>query len=90
MTDGDPHAHDADLPTCRDVVEMLVDLGEGALTEERVQAVAYHLKLCPPCSEVAATYEALPRVVRTALEHEMPQDAKRRLQDAIAARFCRR
>ena len=76
------------LPTCQEVFEGLGEWCEGELPAGADKPYHEHLELCPPCGRIARTYRALPRVAASALEARMPEDAKGRLYQALAARLC--
>ncbi len=78
------------IPTCEQVFEHLGEWCEGELAAHAEEPYEEHLELCPPCASFARTYRALPRVVTSALEAKMPQDAKARLHRVLAARLCRK
>jgi hypothetical protein len=75
------------IPTCQEVVDHLGDWCEGHLPDDAAEPFAEHLHLCPPCSSIASTYQALSRVARAALEVKMPPEAKERLRQKLAARL---
>ena len=77
------------IPTCREVFEGLGEWCEGSLPAHVEAPYHEHLDLCPPCGRIARTYQALSRVAASALETRMPDDAKGRLYQALAARLCR-
>jgi Putative zinc-finger len=75
------------IPTCREVVEYLPDWAEGRLEALQLEPYHRHLELCPPCGNLARTYRALARVARSALQVEMPAEAKVRLGQLLRSRF---
>ncbi len=77
------------IPTCQEVFEQLGDWCEGKLPAHAEEPYGRHLELCPPCGNIARTYQALPRIVTSALETRMPEDAKGRLYRVLASRLCR-
>lgn len=78
------------IPTCQEVFEHLGDWCEGQLPAHAQENYVRHLELCSPCANIARTYQALSRIATSALETNMPEDAKERLRRALAARVCRR
>lgn len=79
--------HTHSIPTCREIVDQLPDWAEGQLPEAAEEPYRRHLDLCPPCGDLARTYQALARVARAALEVRMPEAARQRLQAALRARL---
>ena len=76
-----------EIPTCQEVVDRLGDWCEGRLPEGAAGPFATHLDLCPPCANIASTYQALSRIARAALDVDMPPDARERLRRVLAARL---
>jgi hypothetical protein len=76
-----------EIPTCQEVVDRLGDWCEGGLPEDAAGPFATHLDLCPPCANIASTYQALARIARAALDVKMPDEAKERLRCKLAARL---
>jgi anti-sigma factor (TIGR02949 family) len=75
------------LPTCREVVDHLPEWAEGTLPESAEASYVRHLEVCPPCGDLARSYQAVAEVARAALAVEMPEDARRRLRARLQARF---
>jgi anti-sigma factor RsiW len=82
-------AEETSIPTCRHVVEHLVEWSEGRLPAEEERPFAAHLELCPPCAHLASEYQSLARVARQALAVKMPDDVRERLARALAGRWRR-
>jgi len=80
-------AEETPLPTCKEVVELLPDWAEGNLEALRREPYERHLHVCPPCGQLARTYQALARVARTSLEVQMPAAAKERLRRLLLSKL---
>ncbi len=75
--------------TCRDVIGMLMDYLEAALSEDMVGAFDRHLATCPQCVAYIATYKKTREVTAKAGQVEMPDDMKRRLRDLLLTQLSR-
>jgi anti-sigma factor RsiW len=76
--------------TCEDVIGMLVDYLEAALTPDTVTALERHLEICPPCVAYLNTYRKTRELAGTAGRVEMPEEMKRVLRDQLLARLDKR
>jgi anti-sigma factor RsiW len=66
--------------TCRELIEVLVDYLEGALTADVVAALERHLADCAPCRAYLATYRKTRTLTAGAGRLEMPDEMKIRLR----------
>jgi anti-sigma factor RsiW len=69
-----------DRKSCRDVIDILLDYVEGALTAEDRASVDAHLADCPPCIDFVRSYRETPRILRDVTARVMPDDVKQRLR----------
>jgi anti-sigma factor RsiW len=73
--------------TCRDVVGLLLDYLEPALSPEVVTALEHHLEDCPPCLAYLRTYERTRRLTGEVTRVEMPEELKERLRALLLAQL---
>lgn len=73
------------LPTCHEVQSLATEYLEGTLPWHRALGVRIHLLLCWACRAFVRGIEALPRIVRRALEPapEAPPGAREALEGAL-------
>ena len=76
--------------TCRDVIGLLLDYLETALTDELIAAFEEHLRDCPPCQAYLATYRKTREVTGAAGRVEMPGEMKARLRELLLECLSRR
>ncbi len=82
---GGPGAAGAECsePDCSDAVAELYSYLDGQLDDERRSLIKGHLDSCSPCFE-AFDFEAdLRNVIATKCKEEVPQDLRRRIEEAI-------
>jgi anti-sigma factor RsiW len=83
----DPHL---DTPAgelaCTEVVEMVTDYLEGALSTRDAGRLEHHLDTCPGCTE----YVDQMRAIAGSLGGLMPQSMPAETRDGLVARFARR
>jgi anti-sigma factor RsiW len=65
--------------TCRETIDLLLDLLEGRLPDGERADLEAHLAGCPPCVEFVNSYKATPGILRKALAVELPKDVADRL-----------
>jgi anti-sigma factor RsiW len=60
------------------------DYFDGALPADERAAVDAHRLACAPCSELFATYQRIPGLVRQATDVSMPSGARARLRRLLS------
>jgi hypothetical protein len=74
--------------TCRQMVELLLDFLEDALSPDCCEQIREHLRCCPPCVTFVETYRVTITLSRRLTPTPLPADLERRLRAAIEK--CRR
>lgn len=74
------------MMTCRDVIDVLVDYLEQALTPEVAADLERHLAGCEPCRAYLATYRRTRALGAQAVRLEMPDEMKARLRQFLLER----
>ena len=74
-------------PTCRDVIELLLDYLEEALDPGTVAQVERHFQDCAPCLAYLRTYERSRRLVGDVTRDELPEELKMRLRALLLGRL---
>lgn len=69
--------------TCKDLIGLLLDYLEAALTPEHVAAFEAHLAICPPCVAYLNTYRRTRELTRAAEHAEMPEEMKAQLRQLL-------
>jgi anti-sigma factor RsiW len=69
--------------TCRDVVAILTDYLEGALSVEDRRRVEDHLAICDGCTSYLRQLRKTIRLTGMIDEEQIPEEQKRRLLDAF-------
>jgi anti-sigma factor RsiW len=69
--------------TCEDVIGLLVDYLETALTPAVAEALEAHLDVCPPCVAYLNTYRKTRELTGAAGRVEMPEEMRARLRDIL-------
>lgn len=72
-----------DTLTCKELVELVTDFLEGALTTEQRARFSRHLVGCSACREYLAQIRETIRVAGTLREEDVTPDALRALQSAF-------
>ena len=75
------------MMTCHDVIDMLADYLEQALTPEIAAALERHLADCEPCRAYLATYRRTRTLGAQAARLEMPDEMKTRLREFLLERL---
>ena len=75
------------MMTCRDVIDVLSDYLEDALTPEVAVDLERHLADCVPCRAHLATYRRTRALGAQATRLEMPDEMRTRLRDFLLARL---
>jgi anti-sigma factor RsiW len=73
--------------TCHDVIELLADYLDRALTPEVAAALDRHLADCEPCRAYLATYRRTRALGARAARVEMPDEMKARLRQFLLERL---
>ncbi len=76
--------------TCEDVIGLLVDYLETALTPAVVEALEAHLEVCPPCVAYLNTYRKTRELTSAVGRVEMPEEMRARLRDILLQQLERR
>lgn len=66
--------------TCRELIDILDDYLDGALSEDLRGDLERHLEDCAPCRAYLATYRKTREVGADAARIEMPEEMKARLR----------
>ena len=74
------------MMTCRDVIDVLADYLEQALTPEIAADLERHLAGCEPCRAYLATYRRTRALGAQATRLEMPDEMKARLRQFLLER----
>ena len=72
--------------TCRELIAVIDDYLEGALTREDREQLERHLRDCAPCRAYLATYRKTKAIAAAAHRLEMPQEMRDRLRQFLLAR----
>lgn len=56
---------------------------DGELTDEKREAIARHLDLCPPCADGFDFEDELRRLIARKCRDHVPEDLRRRIAEAI-------
>ena len=75
------------MMTCHDVIDVLADYLEQALTPEIAAALERHLAGCEPCRAYLATYRRTRTLGAQAGRLEMPDEMKTRLREFLLERL---
>jgi len=75
------------MMTCHDVIDVLADYLEQALTPEIAAALERHLAGCEPCRAYLATYRRTRTLGAQAARLEMPDEMKTRLREFLLERL---
>jgi anti-sigma factor RsiW len=68
---------------CTDIEQNLIDLLDGSIDGERRMDIESHLKDCPTCRQLLATYQPLFDRFTSRATVELPSELWHRLQDKI-------
>ena len=71
--------------SCKDSVDLLVELLDGELPAEEERRLLAHIDACPPCVAFVKTYKATTGLCRRALAKKMPQELSAKLTDFLRA-----
>ena len=71
--------------TCKNAVDLLVELVDGDLPPEEEQRLMAHINACPPCVDFLKTYKATTGLCKRALAKKMPQEMASKLTDFLRA-----
>lgn len=66
-------------PSCREIVDLLMDYLEATLPPEEARALERHLAGCPPCVAFVNTYQGTVQVARRLTPEEIPPELTDRL-----------
>lgn len=73
--------------TCRDLIDILDDYLDGALSEDLRGDLERHLEDCAPCRAYLATYRKTREIGAAAARIEMPGEMKTRLRRFLLDRL---
>ena len=78
-------AHDAEseILTCREVVGLLADYLESALSQERIGGLEEHLAGCEACQAYLNTYQRTKTLTAETGRVAMPDEMKHRLRQFL-------
>ena len=74
---------------CRELIAIIDDYLEGALTREDLEEFEQHLRDCAPCRAYLATYRKTKTIAADANRLEMPREMKDRLRQFLLNRLAR-
>lgn len=74
-------------PTCRDVIELLLDYLEEALDPGTVAQLERHFQDCAPCLAYLRTYDRSRRLVGDVTRDEPPEELETRLRALLLGRL---
>ena len=74
------------MTTCHDVIDVLIDYLDQALTPEVAADLERHLAGCEPCRAYLATYRRTRALGAQAARLEMPDEMKARLRQFLLER----
>ena len=75
------------VPTCRDVIELLLDYLEAALDPAALAAHERHFHDCAPCRTYLRTYDRSRRLVGDVVRAELPEGQRTRLRALLLGRL---
>ncbi len=70
-------------PTCREIVELVTEYLEGAMSPGERETFERHLLVCPPCAVYLEQVRDTVRAARTLREDDVPADVMDGLLDAF-------
>lgn len=70
--------------TCRELIDLLLDYGEGALSDAQRRAVEEHLAVCPPCVEYLRNYQQTIELGRSACADPRNAALEAQIPDSVA------
>jgi len=73
--------------TCKDVIGLLLDFLEDALTPEALEAFNEHFRLCPPCVAYLNTYKRTRDLTGQVARVPMPEEMKARLRELLVCQL---
>ena len=73
--------------TCKDAINLLLNLLDGEMTPEETQHLREHLAGCSPCVDFLRTYRATPGLCRKALAAQMPKEVSVKLTEYLRSRI---
>ncbi len=68
------------MPRCSHVVELLVDLVENRLPEDRRAELEHHLEGCGSCAAALNTYRSTVSLLESLTEDDLPDELRTRLR----------
>ena len=75
--------------TCRDVISLLAEYLEAALTQERLEDLERHLTDCAPCQAYLNTYRRTRTLTGETERAAMPEEIKDRLREFLLRTLTR-
>lgn len=73
--------------TCKDAINLLLDLIDGEMSPDEAKHLREHLQGCAPCVDFLRTYRATPGLCRRALAQQMPKEVATKLTDYLRSRI---
>ena len=68
---------------CNEAIHQIYHYLDGALTEDKRNAITHHLDLCPPCADGFDFEAELRRLIARKCRDDVPPDLHRRIAEAI-------
>jgi len=75
--------------TCKELIAVVLEYLEGAMTSEDAEEFERHLRSCAPCRAYLATYRRTKTMAADAGRVEMPDEMKERLREFLVGRLQR-
>ena len=73
--------------TCEELIAVILEYLEGAMTSEDAAEFEGHLESCAPCRAYLATYRRTKTMAADAGRVEMPDEMKERLRELLVRRL---
>ena len=74
------------MMTCREIIDVLADYLDAALTPAVLERLEAHLRDCAPCRAYLATYKRATELAAKVNQVEMPPEMRQRLRDFLLGR----
>jgi hypothetical protein len=75
--------------TCQDVIGLMLDYLEEALTPQMLEAFSRHLQACEPCVAYLNTYRRTRDLTGAVARVPMPDEVKNRLREFLLGQLSR-
>jgi anti-sigma factor RsiW len=75
------------MMSCRELLEVLLDLVSGELSQDQIQRCEQHLSKCPPCVVFLHTYRLTVQLARQLPTSPLPPPCENRLRTAVSEQW---